>query len=53
MWSIENRLLLCQGRLVVPDIEIKGCPIYILIIKEAYTQASMAHPRIVKTAKIL
>jgi hypothetical protein len=53
MWLIENGLLLCQGRLAVPDIEIKGYSIYISIIKEAYTQASTAHPGIAKIAKIL
>ena len=36
-WSIENGLLLCQGRLAVPDIEIEECPIQTSIIKEAYT----------------
>ena len=52
-WSIENRLLLCQGRLAVPDIEVDGCPIRTSIIREAHAQASTAHLGIAKTAKIL
>jgi hypothetical protein len=52
-WSIENGLLLCQGRLAVPDIEIEGCLIHTSIIKEAHAQASTAYPGIAKIAKIL
>jgi hypothetical protein len=52
-WSIENGLLLCQGRLAVPDIEVDGCPIRTSIIKEAHAQVSTTHPGIAKTVKIL
>jgi len=52
-WSLENGLLLCQGRLAIPDVEVDGCPIRTSIIKEAHAQVSTAHPGIAKTTKIL
>jgi hypothetical protein len=52
-WSLENGLLLCQGRLAIPDIEVDGCPLRTSIIKEAHAQVSTAHPGIAKTTKIL
>jgi hypothetical protein len=52
-WSLENRLLLYQERLAIPDVEVNRYPIQTSIIKEAYTQISTAYPRIAKTTKIL
>ena len=52
-WSLENGLLLYQGRLAIPDVEVDRCPLQTSIIKEAHAQVSTAHPGIAKTAKIL
>jgi hypothetical protein len=52
-WSLENGLLLCQGRLAIPDVEVDGCPLQTSIIKEAHAQVSTTHPGIAKTTKIL
>jgi len=52
-WTLEDGLLLRNGRLWVTEGTYKGKPLRTLIIKEAHEQVLTAHPGRTKTIKLL